>query len=132
MKLSQRLLFLRPLHFQGLLGAAKENALPMAQSLAELVESIELGPGCFESKTTPNVMADSTHDCGTSAFATNAASATNKKNSRVYSAIGNFLNVASTDSKLGAEVTAIRDTRTFATRRVDISQHTNKTDEEPR
>jgi acyl-CoA thioesterase len=108
----------------------------MAQSIAELVGLIELGLGCFESKHNAefNGGLDPRFAYGgcAIAFGINAASATVKNSYRVYSALGNFLNAASTNYKLYAEVTSIRDTRTFATRRIDISQYSNGEDRKTR
>jgi acyl-CoA thioesterase len=106
----------------------------MAQSLAELVELTVLGSNRFESRHNAEFNGGLDprigYGGGTLAFGINAASATVKETYRVYSALGNFLSSATTDQKLHAEVTPIRDTRIFATRRVEISQHTGNNEKD--
>jgi hypothetical protein len=74
----------------------------MAQSLAELVGLIHLGPGRFESKHNADFNGGLdprfAYGGGSLAFGINAASATVKDNYRVYSVMRNFLNAASTDN----------------------------------
>jgi acyl-CoA thioesterase len=107
----------------------------MAQSLADLVGLVERSPSRLESKHNAEFNGGLdprfAYGGGSLAFGINAASATVKDDYRMYSAMGNFLNVASTAHKLHAEVTSIRDTRTFATRRIDISQYPNGKDQKP-
>lgn len=97
----------------------------MASTLADQLAIEQTGPGQFTSKALPkrmgNAMPIAYGGC-TAGIATRAACATVPEQFSLYSLVGHFLGPASTTEKLVCTVHATRDTKTFATRRVVVSQ----------
>jgi acyl-CoA thioesterase II len=97
----------------------------MAPTLADQVAVDQVGKGEYVSRLNPirmgNAMPIAYGGC-TAAIATNAACRTTSQNMSLYSVLGHFHGPASTDKKLHCSVTNIRDTRSFATRRVQVKQ----------
>ncbi|KAJ5564695.1 Thioesterase/thiol ester dehydrase-isomerase [Penicillium frequentans] len=67
----------------------------------------------------------------TISIAVNAAYQTVPSGYHLYSVLGNYLGPALTDQKLHCTVRRIRDTRTFATRQVDITQERDNSTQRP-
>ncbi|KAF7554357.1 hypothetical protein G7Z17_g2959 [Cylindrodendrum hubeiense] len=97
----------------------------MAVTLSEQVTTEQLGPGEYVSKLCPirmgNALPIAYGGC-TAAVAVSAACSTVPENLSLYSVLGHFLGPASIDQKLYCSVTNTRDTRSFATRRVQVKQ----------
>ncbi|KAF7560226.1 hypothetical protein G7046_g3936 [Stylonectria norvegica] len=97
----------------------------MSPTLAQLVAVENLSPGEYVSKFCPirlgNSMPIAYGGC-TIAVAVSAAIATVPSSHLLYSVLGHFHGPASTDLKLYCSVQSTRDTRSFATRRVQIKQ----------
>lgn len=93
--------------------------------LADLVTVEKTGPDAYVSKMKPvhmgNTMAIAYGGCAQS-FALAAAMDTVPPGFTPYSVLGHFLGPASTNHKLQGTVHHLRTTRTFATRRVEVSQ----------
>ncbi|KAI0171543.1 thioesterase-like superfamily-domain-containing protein [Pestalotiopsis sp. NC0098] len=97
----------------------------MVVSLAEQLAIDEIKPGEYASRIPPermgNVLPIAYGGC-TLSIAAHAACKTVPSTHRLYSLVGQFLGPASTDEKLHCTVHSSRDTKTFATRRVQVSQ----------
>ncbi|KAG7412289.1 thioesterase-like superfamily-domain-containing protein [Fusarium sp. MPI-SDFR-AT-0072] len=97
----------------------------MAPTLAEQVAVDQVSPGEYVSRLNPirmgNAMPIAYGGC-TASIAVNAACHTAPPSMSLYSVLGHFHGPASTDKKLHCSVTNIRDTRSFATRRVQVKQ----------
>ncbi|CAM1501478.1 Fc.00g034620.m01.CDS01 [Cosmosporella sp. VM-42] len=97
----------------------------MAPTLAEQVGVESLQPGEYVSKLCPvrmgNAMPIAYGGC-TLAVAVSAACDTVTSQFSLYSVLGHYLGPASTSQKLYCSVQNTRDTRSFATRRVQIKQ----------
>jgi acyl-CoA thioesterase II len=101
----------------------------MAPTLEEQIAIEEVGPGRYVSKALPermgNVLPIAYGGC-TLGIATHAAYATVPPSHTLYSLSGHFLGPASTKEKYYCTVHSTRNTKTFATRRVEVSQiHTD-------
>ncbi|KAH8686523.1 thioesterase-like superfamily-domain-containing protein [Ilyonectria robusta] len=97
----------------------------MTATLSEQVAVEQLGPGEYVSKLCPIRMGNSmpiAYGGCTAAVAVSAACSTIPENLSLYSVLGHFLGPASIDQKLYCSVTNTRDTRSFATRRVQVKQ----------
>lgn len=97
----------------------------MAPTLAEQLAIDETGPGRFVSRALPERMGNAlpiAYGGCTLGIATHAAYATVGDGYSLYSLVGHFLGPASTKAPLQCEVHNTRDTKTFATRRVQVSQ----------
>lgn len=97
----------------------------MAQTLADQLAIEQIGPGQFISKALPKRMGNAqpiAYGGCTAGISTRAACATVPEPFSLYSLVGHFLGPASTTEKLVCTVHATRDTKTFATRRVVVSQ----------
>ncbi|KAM5347370.1 hypothetical protein ACJ41O_010375 [Fusarium nematophilum] len=97
----------------------------MAPRIADQVAVEQLQPGEFISKALPIRMGNSlpiAYGGCTASVAVSAACATAPPTMSLYSVLGHFLGPASTDRKLHCSVTNTRDTRSFATRRVQVKQ----------
>ncbi|KAI5455975.1 thioesterase-like superfamily-domain-containing protein [Mariannaea sp. PMI_226] len=97
----------------------------MAANIAEQVAIEQLEPGEYVSKHLPIRMGNSmpiAYGGCAMAIAVNAACSTVASNMSLYSVLGNFHGPASTEQKLYCTVTKTRDTRSFATRRVQVKQ----------
>ncbi|KAI1859317.1 hypothetical protein JX265_007254 [Neoarthrinium moseri] len=97
----------------------------MAETLAEQLAVEETGPGQYVSLTTPERMGNAlpiAYGGCTLGIATHAAYQTVKPAYSLYSLVGHFLGPASTNEKLKCTVHETRTTKTFATRRVQVSQ----------
>lgn len=101
----------------------------MASTLAEQVSIDELGPDQFVGRFNPERMGNAANiaygGCAISA-AIQAACHTVSPEYLLYSALGNYLGPALTDRKLFCSVRRVRDTRSFATRQVEVSQEQDK------
>ncbi|KIX95098.1 uncharacterized protein Z520_09014 [Fonsecaea multimorphosa CBS 102226] len=97
----------------------------MASTLAEQIGVEETGPDEFYSRFPPargaNQLPIAYGGC-TIAVGVHAAFRTVKPGYNLYSVLGHFLGPARTDQRLICRVQRLRDTRTFATRRIDIWQ----------
>ncbi|KAJ0163990.1 hypothetical protein CTA2_1996 [Colletotrichum tanaceti] len=97
----------------------------MADTLQEQVAVDDLGSDQFISRANPARMGNAANigygGCAIS-IGLQAACSTVPPKYLLYSATGNFLGPALTDRKLKSSVRRVRDTRTFATRIVEISQ----------
>lgn len=101
------------------------NIATMIDSIPTLAALVPKGENTFESQNVADKMgnlANIGYGGSTLAFAINAASATVEPNYRLYSALGNFLGPVLTDRKMNCTVSRLRDTRSFATREVRVSQ----------
>jgi acyl-CoA thioesterase II len=97
----------------------------MARTLADQLAIEQTAPGQFISKELPRRMGNArpiAYGGCTAAIATRAACATVSDSFALYSLVGHFHGPASTTEKLVCAVHASRDTKTFATRRVVVSQ----------
>ncbi|RSM03788.1 hypothetical protein CEP52_007219 [Fusarium oligoseptatum] len=97
----------------------------MAPTLAEQVAVEQLEKGEYVSKLLPIRMGNSmpiAYGGCTAGVAVSAACATAPPTMALYSVLGHFHGPASTDRKLHCSVTHTRDTRSFATRRVQVKQ----------
>lgn len=97
----------------------------MARTLADQLAIEQTGPGEFISKEPPQRMGNAqpiAYGGCTAGIATRAACATVTGSFSLYSLVGHFLGPASTTERLACTVHATRDTKTFATRRVVVSQ----------
>ncbi|KAI2464237.1 thioesterase-like superfamily-domain-containing protein [Annulohypoxylon bovei var. microspora] len=97
----------------------------MASALAEQIGVVETHPREFLSKTFPVKMGNSmpiAYGGCTVAVAVSAACSTVPPSFSPYSIFGHFHGPASTEQKLYCSVEDIRNTRTFATRRVQVKQ----------
>jgi len=95
------------------------------QSLKEMVAVRQTSDNEFQSVHPPSRMGNSApiaYGGCTLSIATSSAYATVKPGYHAYSLLGHFLGPALTDRVLHTTVRRIRDTRTFATRQVDVSQ----------
>lgn len=94
-------------------------------TLAEQIRVEKTGPDTFISSSLPvqlgNRLPIAYGGC-TIAAAVNSAVQTVQPQFHLYSVLGNFLGPTSTEVKLQCRVSTIRDTRTFATRRVEVTQ----------
>ncbi|KIW31226.1 acyl-CoA thioesterase II [Cladophialophora immunda] len=97
----------------------------MATTLAEQIGVEETGPDEFISLFPParggNQLPIAYGGC-TIGVGVHAAFRTVKPGYNLYSVLGHFLGPSRTDQRLTCRVQRLRDTRTFATRRVEISQ----------
>ncbi|WXC59530.1 hypothetical protein SNK03_005393 [Fusarium graminearum] len=97
----------------------------MAITLADQVSVDQVGDGEYVSRHNPIRMGNAAHiaygGC-TAGVAVNAACQTAPPTMSLYSVLGHFHGPASTEKKLYCTVTSTRDTRTFATRRVQVKQ----------
>ncbi|KAH8885817.1 Thioesterase/thiol ester dehydrase-isomerase [Thozetella sp. PMI_491] len=97
----------------------------MAATLAEQVAVEEIQPGTYKSKALPDRMGNSMPiaygGCVLGA-ATQAAYKTVPASFAIYSLVGQFLGPTSTSEKMLCVVHATRDTKSFATRRVEVKQ----------
>ncbi|KAK1764294.1 acylthioesterase ii [Phialemonium atrogriseum] len=97
----------------------------MASTLLDQVSVEESGPDQFVSRFNPGRMGNTANiaygGC-TLAAAVQAACRTVSPEYLLYSTLGNYLGPALTDRKLTCSVRRVRDTRTFATRQVEVSQ----------
>lgn len=97
----------------------------MAPNLADQIAIEQLSPGEFVSSHLPIRMGNSmpiAYGGCTVAVAVNAAYTTIGPDFSLYSLLGHFHGPASTQQKLYASVVRTRDTRSFATRRVQVKQ----------
>jgi acyl-CoA thioesterase II len=97
----------------------------MASTLSEQVSVEELGPDQFRTRFNPERMGNAAkiaYGGCTIAAAIQAACHTVSPEYLLYSAMGNYLGPALIDRRLFCSVRRIRDTRTFATRQVEVSQ----------
>ncbi|POS74124.1 hypothetical protein DHEL01_v207489 [Diaporthe helianthi] len=97
----------------------------MARRLANQLAIEQTGPNQFTSKEAPERMGNAmpiAYGGYTTGIATRAACATVPDSFSLYSLVGHFLGPASTTERLACTVHATRDTKTFATRRVVVSQ----------
>ncbi|KPM39726.1 hypothetical protein AK830_g6829 [Neonectria ditissima] len=97
----------------------------MALTLADQTAIEQLKPGEYVSKLPPIRMGNSlpiAYGGCTASIAVSAACASVPEGLFLYSILGHFLGPASTDQKLYCSVTSTRDTRSFATRRVQVKQ----------
>ena len=97
----------------------------MAKTMVEMNAVDEIGQNNFESRYHPETLANGqpiAYGGGLLAVAVNAACATVKPHYRLYSAMGYFLSPARIDRKLKCSVQELRNTRTFATRNVTVTQ----------
>ncbi|KAH7317015.1 thioesterase-like superfamily-domain-containing protein [Stachybotrys elegans] len=97
----------------------------MTPLITELIAVEPAGPGEFVSKVLPirlgNAMPIAYGGCSIAA-AVNAAYQTVPANVSLYSLVGHYLGPASTEQKLYCTVHQTRNTRSFATRRVEVKQ----------
>ncbi|KAH7126131.1 thioesterase-like superfamily-domain-containing protein [Dactylonectria macrodidyma] len=97
----------------------------MTTTLSDQVAVEQLGPGEYVSRLRPirmgNTLPIAYGGC-TAGVAVTAACSTVPDNLSMYSVLGHFLGPASTDQHLYCSVTNTRDTRSFATRRVQVKQ----------
>lgn len=97
----------------------------MPKSFAELIGLREVGPNQYESVSNPEKLGNAANiaygGC-TVAIGIHAAYKTVLSKYHPYSATGYYLGPALIDRKLYCSVRSIRDTRTFATRQVEVSQ----------
>ncbi|KAF5660096.1 acyl thioesterase [Fusarium heterosporum] len=97
----------------------------MAPTLADQVAVDQVGDGEYVSRLDPIRMGNASpiaYGGCTAGVAANAACRTAPPNMSLYSLLGHFHGPASTVKKLHCSVTNIRDTRSFATRRVQVKQ----------
>lgn len=97
----------------------------MSAPLTDQLSLREISPREFESNYNPRRMgntANIAYGGWTLAIAANAAYQSAPPSYHLYSMLGYFLGPALTDRKLFCMVRKIRDTRTFATRQVEVSQ----------
>lgn len=97
----------------------------MLGSLADQLALVEVGPGEYVSKVLPERMGNLrpiAYGGCTLGLATHAAYKTVPAAYSLYSLVGHYLGPASTLEKLYCTVHETRNTRTFATRRVQVSQ----------
>lgn len=96
-----------------------------AATLPELFALKKLSPHTYETILPPERMGNAANiaygGC-TLAAGINAACQDVPPSYRLYSALGSYLGPALTDRKLQCRVTSLRNTRTFATRLVEVSQ----------
>lgn len=97
----------------------------LARTLQEQLAVEEISTGHYVSRLPPEKMANVANiaygGC-TVGVAIAAACQTVKPGYHLYTAMGNYLGPALTDRKLFIHVQSVRDTRTFATRQVLVSQ----------
>ncbi|KAH8648561.1 thioesterase-like superfamily-domain-containing protein [Xylariales sp. PMI_506] len=97
----------------------------MSSTLADQLAVEEVGPGQYTSKVLARRMGNPSpiaYGGCTLATAVRAACATVPAGYALYSVTGHFLGPASILEKVQCTVTPTRDTKTFATRRVEVSQ----------
>lgn len=97
----------------------------MASTLSEQLGIEEIGPDEFMSISNAARLGNARpigYGGGTMGIGIHAAARTVKPEYNLYSVLGHFLGPASTDRKLRCCVDRVRDTRTFATRSVKVSQ----------
>jgi acyl-CoA thioesterase II len=97
----------------------------MAETFADQLAVEEVGLGEYISKTAPGHMGNINpiaYGGCTLAIAIRAASATVPPTHSLYSVVGHYLGPASTTEKLLCTVHATRNSRSFATRRVEVNQ----------
>jgi acyl-CoA thioesterase II len=101
----------------------------MSNSIPILAAVVSTGQNTFESIHPPEKMgnlADIGYGGCTIAFAINAACGTTTPKYHLYSALGQYIGPTSTKAKMTCVVRRVRDTKTFATREVQVSQmHTS-------
>jgi acyl-CoA thioesterase II len=97
----------------------------MSATLVDQIGVVQLAPGEFETKLLPfrmgNPLPVAYGGC-TVAAAVSAACATVAPSFSLYSVVGHFHGPSSTQRKLRCSVQSTRDTRSFATRRVQVKQ----------
>jgi acyl-CoA thioesterase II len=97
----------------------------MAHTLAEQVALDQTGPDTFVSRVNPLHMGNAANiaygGCAIG-LAIQAACKTTKPGYFLYTALGTYLGPALTDRRVHCSVRRLRDTRTFATRQVELSQ----------
>ena len=97
----------------------------MAPTLADQVAVDQVSQGEYVSRLNPIRMGNAApiaYGGCTAGVAVNAACQTAPPTMSLYSVVGHFHGPASTDQKLHCSVTNTRDTRSFATRRVQVKQ----------
>ncbi|RAH86627.1 acyl-CoA thioesterase II [Aspergillus japonicus CBS 114.51] len=96
-----------------------------ARTLAEHISVEQIGPNVFQSRYKPEKMGNAANiaygGCALG-VAVNVACQTVPSQYLLYSVTGHFLAPVSTEQKLTCSVRRLRDTRTFATRQVEITQ----------
>lgn len=100
-------------------------SVTMSHTLAEQVAVEKVTENEYISKILPIRMGNSqpiAYGGCTTAIAVSAACETTPPNMSLYSVLGHFHGPASTNQKLQCTVTRTRDTRSFATRRVQVKQ----------
>ncbi|KAL4814371.1 thioesterase-like superfamily-domain-containing protein [Aspergillus spinulosporus] len=104
--------------------------LDIARTLADHISVETIGPELFQARFNPerqgNTASYSYGGCALG-VGVQAACQTAPEGYNLYSVTGNFLAPVLTDSKVTCSVRRLRDTRTFATRQVEISQVQNAT-----
>ena len=106
-------------------GARAKHQTVHATSLAEQINIVPVGDDEFESASFPQRMGNKTpiaYGGCARAVAVHAACKTVKDGFGLYSVLGYFLGPAMIDRPMRCKVHRTRDTRTFATRRVVVSQ----------
>lgn len=96
-----------------------------AITFQEQIAIEEVGPGQYISKALPGLMGNMlpiAYGGCTLGVATHAAYATVPSSHSLYSLVGHFLGPATTTEKYHCTVHTTRDTKTFATRRIEVSQ----------
>jgi acyl-CoA thioesterase II len=97
----------------------------MAATVADLLSLRKISHDEYETKNNPERMGNSAviaYGGNSVGVAANAAHQTVEKTFHCYSLLGNFLGPALPDRKLLCSIRRLRDTRTFATRLVEVSQ----------
>ncbi|KAF1987300.1 acyl-CoA thioesterase II [Aulographum hederae CBS 113979] len=99
-----------------------------AKTLKETIAVKEIGPNQYESVFPPRKMGNAAQiaygGCAM-AIALNSAYQSVKKGYHVYSMVGHYLGPAMVDRPIFASTRSLRDTRTFATRQIEVSQAQN-------
>lgn len=102
----------------------------MPPSFTDQLAVDQLGAGEYISRLCPGAFGNSggiAYGGCTTAIATSAAAATVPSGYFLYSLTGHFLGPATTTARLHCTVHAVRNTKTFATRRVVVTQHVDGT-----
>lgn len=97
----------------------------MAETLAAAAGVVATGGNTFESLYLPQKIGNTAEigfGGGTIGVAINAAIATTSHRYHLYSVMGYFVGPATTKEKLTCTVRIVRDTKSFATRQVEVSQ----------
>ncbi|KAF2222344.1 acyl-CoA thioesterase II [Elsinoe ampelina] len=103
-------------------------AQPPSRTILDVVGAREISPGVFESQSNPEEMGNARAIAYGGCALGVAAMAAHQhlpEGHRLYSMAGNYLGPALTDRKLLCRVQDIRNTRTFTTRLVTVSQKQN-------